>query len=426
MNRILLVDDDPLLLTIYQTGLARHGFAVEAVPDGLSAIQILRSGIPDLVVLDLMMPKFAGTDVLRFIRSEPRLAELPVIVLSNAFLGKLGREAMELGAARALLKVNCTPQSLAVVIREVLEAKGKPEAVALQRPIPNATSAGSPQPAAVPPAPQPPPVKSPSQGQFNKPSVPGPSDAPKASQDLEAKVRADFLSCAETTCSQLRHLSRDFGTVQNEAERGVRLAPLYNKVRFTAAAAGLARCHQIAHLGSALEALLFEALAKPSVISPSMVQTITSTVDFLTELFKKAGRLTNDQPVAGLVLIVDDDPMFNRLARAALGQANMQSRSTESPLVALDWLAQGQYDMVLLDIQMPGMDGFEFCKRLRELPNYRDTPVIFVTSHADFDNRIKSLSSGGNDFISKPVFPLELAVKAVTQLLLRQFSEAKN
>jgi CheY-like chemotaxis protein len=63
------------------------------------------------------------------------------------------------------------------------------------------------------------------------------------------------------------------------------------------------------------------------------------------------------------------------------------------------------------------MDGFELCRRLRTLPGYQKTPVIFVTSHSDFESRARSKLSGGDDLISKPVFPMELAVKAVAQLL---------
>jgi len=66
---------------------------------------------------------------------------------------------------------------------------------------------------------------------------------------------------------------------------------------------------------------------------------------------------------------------------------------------------------------MPGMDGFQLCDAIRSTPEYEKVPVIFVTSHADFDNRARSVLSGSNDLISKPVFPIELAVKAVTHLL---------
>jgi CheY-like chemotaxis protein len=81
-------------------------------------------------------------------------------------------------------------------------------------------------------------------------------------------------------------------------------------------------------------------------------------------------------------------------------------------------VAQGNhFDLVLLDIEMPGMDGFELCRRLRLLPGHQKTPVIYVTSHDAFENRAKSVLSGANDLISKPVFPIELAVKAVSHLL---------
>jgi putative two-component system response regulator len=81
-----------------------------------------------------------------------------------------------------------------------------------------------------------------------------------------------------------------------------------------------------------------------------------------------------------------------------------------------------RYGLVLLDIEMPGMDGFEFCENLRALPDYQKTPVIFVTSHTAMDHRIRSVASGGNDFISKPVFPSELALKALTHLLRSRLS----
>jgi CheY-like chemotaxis protein len=71
-------------------------------------------------------------------------------------------------------------------------------------------------------------------------------------------------------------------------------------------------------------------------------------------------------------------------------------------------------------MEMPGMDGLEFCRRVRQMPGYQHTPIIFVTSHSDFDLRVKSTLSGGQDLISKPIFPLELAVKSVTQALKSQ------
>jgi len=74
---------------------------------------------------------------------------------------------------------------------------------------------------------------------------------------------------------------------------------------------------------------------------------------------------------------------------------------------------------------MPGMDGLELCKQLCRLPGYQKTPVIYVTSHSDFESRARSALSGGDDLIGKPVFPLELAVKAMAHLLSSQVDAKK-
>jgi putative two-component system response regulator len=115
--------------------------------------------------------------------------------------------------------------------------------------------------------------------------------------------------------------------------------------------------------------------------------------------------------------VVDDDALANRIALAALSRANLKGRSTESPLAALDLLGQHKFELVLLDVEMPELTGFELCRRLRLIAGYEKTPVIYVTAHSDFDSRARSILSGGNDLIAKPIFPIELAVKAVTHLI---------
>ena len=74
VNRtILFVEDDAVVLTTYRNLLQREGFRIESAQDGLEALKALSQATPDLVVLDLMLPKFDGADVLKFIRADPRL-----------------------------------------------------------------------------------------------------------------------------------------------------------------------------------------------------------------------------------------------------------------------------------------------------------------------------------------------------------------
>src|SRR5208282_6801327 len=94
--------------------------------------------------------------------------------------------------------------------------------------------------------------------------------------------------------------------------------------------------------------------------------------------------------------------------------------SVEDPTVAVQMAQATQYDIVLLDINMPGMNGFEVCETLRRMPQYKETPVVFITGNGDFQNRAQSILSGGNDLITKPSSPLELVLKTTMHLLLPQ------
>jgi len=237
--------------------------------------------------------------------------------------------------------------------------------------------------------------------------------------EFRAKARQHFLQNAAATCAGLHNAFRAFARAQNDAVRDAELQNLYRKVHFLAASAGLAGCTPIARMASVFEAMLFEIANKPVLQAASMRRTIAQAVDFFDALFQHAATSKDTTP-AVQILVVDDDALSNRVVVSALQHAQLQAVSTEDPLVGLQWLSEKKYDLVLMDIEMPGMNGFELCKRLRQLPAYQKTPVIYVTSHADFEHRAKSALSGGDDLIAKPVFPMELAVKTMTHLLTKQ------
>jgi CheY-like chemotaxis protein len=382
---------------------------VEAAADGLAAINSLRAGKPDVVVLDLMMPKLTGADVLKFIRSEPDLNALPVVVLSNSYMNQLAAEAAAFGVQKALLKVRCSPALLLRTIREVLEGKPSSDDLSHLLAVPER----------IPPAPPSPTDRG---SAAPAPLAPAPAKAVPTAAEFIAQARRGFLQDGPATCAALRSLCQAVITAPNEAERDLRLQAFYRKVHFIAATAGLAECHRLAQMASVFEAMLFELIGKPASLTPSVLRTAAATVDFLALLFDCARNADRDVPLSAQALVVDDDALNNRLIVAALQLAQLEARSTNDPLAGLQWLTGTRFDLVLLDIEMPGMDGFEFCRRLRKLPNCQKTAVIFVTSHSDFESRAVSVLSGGDDLISKPVFPLELSVKAVSHLLKRQIA----
>ena len=89
----------------------------------------------------------------------------------------------------------------------------------------------------------------------------------------------------------------------------------------------------------------------------------------------------------------------------------------EDPVEALEWLSRQAFDLVILDVEMPVMKGFELCRQMRKLPGYAQVPVIFVTALSGFESRKSAAMSGGNDFIAKPFLFLELTVKALIHLV---------
>ncbi|MGA2243055.1 MAG: response regulator [Verrucomicrobiota bacterium] len=123
MKTIFFVEDDSVVVQMYSAKFVREGFRVEVAEDGLVAMKMLPTVKPDVIVLDLMMPKLNGVDVLKYIRSNPALKATPVIILSNAHMTKLAQEAAAIGAERALLKSSCTPGQLIGVINDLLSGK---------------------------------------------------------------------------------------------------------------------------------------------------------------------------------------------------------------------------------------------------------------------------------------------------------------
>jgi CheY-like chemotaxis protein len=85
--------------------------------------------------------------------------------------------------------------------------------------------------------------------------------------------------------------------------------------------------------------------------------------------------------------------------------------------MALILASQHAYDVIFLDVQMPGMDGFELCSKIHETLLNRSTPVVFVTSQSDFGGRAQSILSGGSDLMAKPFLTFEITVKALTFIL---------
>lgn len=120
LGRVLLVEDDQDLAAIYAATLRSGGFDVRTVRDGEGAIELALEGAPNIVLLDLMLPKIGGLSVLKILKTRPETKDIPVVVLTVYPNPEYKDTALRDGAAKYILKTEATPQVVLSTVKEVL------------------------------------------------------------------------------------------------------------------------------------------------------------------------------------------------------------------------------------------------------------------------------------------------------------------
>ncbi|MBA7617979.1 Response regulator PleD [subsurface metagenome] len=130
-----------------------------------------------------------------------------------------------------------------------------------------------------------------------------------------------------------------------------------------------------------------------------------------------------EQEKTPTVLVVDDDQPSLELLQAYLEDVDCKTVSAHDGPDALEIIAKSAPDLILLDVMMPKMSGFEVCKRIKKDPKTSDIPVIMVTALNEFGDIERGIDSGTDDFLSKPVNKLELLTRVKTMLKLKHLSD---
>jgi CheY-like chemotaxis protein len=394
MKKILIIEDDQIVANIYRNKLAVEGYQVEVTLDGEGGLKLMRTFRPDAIVLDLMLPKMSGVEVIRQIRGEAEFSKLPVIVFSNTYLTNVVQDAWKAGASKCVSKINCPPKELVELVRNVVGGG-------------SFTPQASPKTGGAPAA---------------KPVAFGGSESDAA---FQAELRKTFIAGLPGTLNTLRAGLQSLTKADTEVAQLKHIYDIYRRVHAVNGNAGISGLTLIAHMAAALEALLKELYEKPKNLNASTVRTVAAGVDFLGFLFERGTRPDKQDIPPASILVVDDEAISRRAIIYALEKAQLQSVNVEDPSEAIKLLSEKQFDLVFLDVNMPGMTGYELCAKLRSLPFHKKTPVVFVTILSDFDNRASSMMAGGNDFIAKPFLFIELTVKALIHVLRGKLQPVK-
>src|SRR5690348_2273401 len=312
VKTILFVENDLVSQSLYQKRLEREGFHLECAQDGQVAIDILSDHTPDLVLLDLMLPKVSGADVLRFMHADPRLTTVPVIIFSNAAMTEVPPDSPLAQGTKRLLKSDCTFPKLLETIQETLAAA--PELVVVE--------AGKAASAKKPSSARPVPVHN---GNGESKSAHSHAASVTEPETKITKERADFLKEAQAIMPKIREHSMGYIKAPDSEAGQTHLSGLHQRVQLLNTGAGQAGCARVALLTGTFDTLLSGIMDKPSTITPSVLQSIAQAVDCLDGLLKNTDGYSVGPAFQARVLVVDDDTVCNHVNVTSLKRANFDT-----------------------------------------------------------------------------------------------------
>ena len=126
------------------------------------------------------------------------------------------------------------------------------------------------------------------------------------------------------------------------------------------------------------------------------------------------------------ILCIDDEPEILKFLEAVLVPKGYEVIKAENGEEALEKLKEERVDLVISDVRMPKMDGFELCRRIKGDERYRDIPVIIITGLTETKDRIKGIEAGAEDFISKPIDQAEVLARVKMLLKGKNFQERRR
>src|SRR6266542_1340654 len=373
-KRVLLVEDEPLIRAFILNYLRKAGFEVDFASNGNIALEKLRSGAPDAVFLELMLPDINGVEVIRETRREPETSHLPIYVYTSAFpiaTSLWCRRGATVGATKVFDKVTTSIE--AVVADLAAQLIGR-------RPVGVPTH---------------------------------PIQPDKAESEALKEIAAKLPESVDRVHRHLQQLLR----CKDKTARAATCGELRSRVHPVVSYAAVAGRYDMARQAAALQSWLNLLREKPKYVTDSSLATVALAVEVLRLLCPRKAVGHGAQSLELSAAVVDDELVSRTVTCSALRAMGFTVTRLAKPAEALRHLGPHRFDLVVINALMPAIGGFDLCKKLRALPIHKSTPVILVTNPRDFKSHARAGLSGPNDVVVKPFIFMELSLKALSLAL---------
>lgn len=370
-QRVLLVEDEPLTRLIILNKLRLAGFDVDVAWNGCLALEKLRTGHPDFIFLDLMLPDIKGVEVIKEARRDPVFGSRPIFVCTAAARMSLwSRRAIDAGATKVFNKASAPIDEIVAEVTAFMRDR-EPE--------------------------------------------PGPPSTPVTEADsaIFEKIPPKVQENVVALCTQAQQLAQSADNPTRTAKCG----ELRTKVQTVMSSAADAELHLMARVAAALEAFLKELCEKAKKVTDSSLHTISSALEVLGLLcHSPQGGAAADAPEFTAV-VVDDDLVSRTAVGNALRNAGFKPATFSNPAQALEHIKSHPADLVVFDARLLESQGADLCKEIRELPDCKDTPMLSLASPRDLKRLARKPLASAQELVAKPFIPMELSLKALNLVL---------
>jgi len=422
---VLIVEDNKTVAAATQAYLKAPGRQLIVAESGGEALSILASRDVDVVVLDLILPDRDGRDVLVQMREQAITSTIPVIVLSSTSSAVARAECLAVGADDFIEKP-ADPKTLrSAVTRQIKNGKERRDA-----------------------------VRDGLTGLPNRVGISAEFDQQLRTSTRDASPLTVAVVSLESLAEVTMKLGRDAGdrfllevcsAVHEEIGKGDRLGR-WETAELVAVLPGKTPADAKQALEATIRSLTTdEALEEYRdagiEIALSGGVTLVEPGQDLREAISAAERSlysakssdvesvgSDGDPLAQetqRILLVEDDRVTATLIHHRLIRDGHEVVDFLDGTEAYKWIADGDFDLAILDVKVPGMDGFELLGKLREIPRFKDIPIIMLTGMGSEADVIRGLELGADDYMLKPFSPSELLARVRRLLHARASGEGR-